>query len=259
MYLSPLVKANFTTPLIGCLPHKAEFKNTSIAGQTFIWNFGDGTPNFVGATPPVHIYNRLGDYTITLIANDPTTCNLTDTFSYKISVKPKPTAGFTFSPDPPEVNTPIQFTNSSIGASAFNWFFGDGDTSILVNPLHLYQKSDIFNACLVASNQFGCADTVCSNIQAIVKAIVDVPNAFTPNGDGKNDKVFVRGFGIEQMNFRIYNRWGQLVFESGSPYFGWDGKFKGELQPMDSYAYTLLVLFSDGTQVSKKGDITLLR
>jgi gliding motility-associated-like protein len=61
------------------------------------------------------------------------------------------------------------------------------------------------------------------------------------------------------MNFRIYNRWGQLVFESGSPYFGWDGKFRGELQPMDSYAYTLLVLFSDGTQVSKKGDITLLR
>jgi gliding motility-associated-like protein len=259
MYLSPLVKANFTTPLIGCLPHKAEFKNTSVAGQTFIWNFGDGTPNYTGANPPVHLYNRLGDYVIRLIANDPATCNFTDTFSYTISVKPSPVAGFTFSPDPPEVNTPTQFSNGSSGASTFRWFFGDGDTSIQVNPVHLYPKSDLFNACLVAYNQFGCTDTVCSNIQALVKAIVDVPNAFTPNGDGKNDKVFVRGFGIEQMNFRIYNRWGQLVFESGSPYFGWDGKFKGELQPMDSYAYTLLVLFSDGTQASKKGDITLLR
>ena len=259
MYLSPLVKANFTTPQIGCLPHRAEFKNISVAGKTFVWNFGDGSPNYVGTTPPPHLYNQLGDYVVTLIANDPATCNLADTFSYKISVKPSPTAGFTFSPDPPEVNTPIQFSNGSVGATGYKWFFDDEDTSIVVNPLHLYQKSAIFNTCLVAYNQFACADTVCANIQAIVKAIIDVPNAFTPNGDGKNDKVFVRGFGIEQMNFKIYNRWGQVVFESGSPYFGWDGKFKGELQPMDVYAYTLLVLFSDGTQASKKGDITLIR
>jgi len=86
-----------------------------------------------------------------------------------------------------------------------------------------------------------------------------VPNAFTPNGDGKNDKVFVRGFGIAQMNFRIYNRWGQLVFESGSPSYGWDGTYKGVLQPMDAYAYTLTVQYGDGTVVNKKGDITLIR
>jgi gliding motility-associated-like protein len=88
---------------------------------------------------------------------------------------------------------------------------------------------------------------------------VDVPNAFTPNGDGKNDKVFVRGFGIAQMNFRIYNRWGQLVFESASQSYGWDGRYKGELQPMDAYAYTLIVQYGDGTVVNKKGDITLIR
>ena len=86
-----------------------------------------------------------------------------------------------------------------------------------------------------------------------------MPNVFTPNGDGNNDKVFVRGFGIAQMNFRIYNRWGQVVFESGSPSYGWDGKFKGALQPMDAYAYTLIVQFGDGTIVNKKGDITLIR
>jgi gliding motility-associated-like protein len=61
------------------------------------------------------------------------------------------------------------------------------------------------------------------------------------------------------MNFRIYNRWGQVVFESGSPSYGWDGKFKGVLQPMDAYAYTLIVQFGDGTIVNKKGDITLIR
>ena len=61
------------------------------------------------------------------------------------------------------------------------------------------------------------------------------------------------------MNFRIYNGWGQLVFESFSPQVGWDGTFKGELQPMDAYAYTLIVLFGDGTTLNKKGDITLIR
>jgi gliding motility-associated-like protein len=86
-----------------------------------------------------------------------------------------------------------------------------------------------------------------------------LPNAFTPNGDGNNDVLYVRGFGIKSMALRIYNRLGQLVFESSSPNYGWDGKFKGVLQPMDAYAYTLNILFGDDTTVNKKGDITLIR
>jgi len=258
VYISPLVKASFTTPNIGCRPYRATFNNNSVAGQTFIWNFGDGT-TFTGANPPVKNYNALGDYTVTLIANDPGTCNLTDTFRYTISVKPKPTASFSFAPDPPQENTPTQFTNLSTGATRYFWEFGDFDTSRLVSPMHLYSRTDVFNACLIAYNEFGCSDTVCANVTTLVKPVVDVPNAFTPNGDGKNDKLFVRGFGIAQMNFRIYNRWGQLVFESGSPGFGWDGTFKGMLQPMDAYAYTLIVQYGDGTVVNKKGDITLIR
>ena len=258
VYISPLVKAAFTTPEIGCLPYRAQFKNTSIAGQTFIWNFGDGT-SFTGANPPTKLYNSLGDYTVTLIANDPGTCNLTDTFRYKISIKPKPVASFSFAPDPPQENTPTQFTNLSTGATRYYWEFGDLDTSRAVNPLHLYSRSDTFSACLVAYNEFGCTDTVCANVVTLIKPVVDVPNAFTPNGDGKNDKVFVRGFGIAQMNFRIYNRWGQLVFESASQSYGWDGRYKGELQPMDAYAYALIVQYGDGTVVNKKGDITLIR
>ena len=61
------------------------------------------------------------------------------------------------------------------------------------------------------------------------------------------------------MNFRIYNRWGQLVFQSVDETNGWDGKFKGALQPMDSYGYTLEATFGNGTQGTKKGDITLVR
>jgi gliding motility-associated-like protein len=112
---------------------------------------------------------------------------------------------------------------------------------------------------LIAFNSLGCSDTVCQPISARVIPLLDIPNAFTPNGDGVNDQVLVRGFGIVKMNFRIYNRWGQLVFQSGDQATGWDGKYKGALQPMDAYAYILDVEFTDGSRTTKKGDITLIR
>lgn len=93
----------------------------------------------------------------------------------------------------------------------------------------------------------------------IVIPLLDVPNAFTPGQEGRNAIIKVEGFGITRMSWKIYNRWGQLVFESASKNFGWDGRFKGKLQAMDVYAYTLDVEFSDGKKLRKTGDITLLR
>jgi gliding motility-associated-like protein len=69
----------------------------------------------------------------------------------------------------------------------------------------------------------------------------------------------VEGFGIAKMTWRIYNRWGQVVYETGDRKGGWDGTFRGQPQPMDVYAYTLDVEFSDGTKTKKTGDITLIR
>jgi gliding motility-associated-like protein len=74
-----------------------------------------------------------------------------------------------------------------------------------------------------------------------------------------NSIVFARGFGIARMKFVIWNRWGQKMFESNDKRLGWDGKYKGVLQPMDVYVYTLEVEFTDGNKASKKGDITLIR
>jgi gliding motility-associated-like protein len=259
LYLSPNVKASFTTPQVGCSPYNAVFKNMSVAGQIFTWNFGDGSPVYVGTTPTVHPYNTPGDYIVTLTATDITTCNVTDVFKDTITVKEGPLANFTFSPNPPAENTAVQFLNFSQNATRYSWDFGDFDTSALVNPVHLFQRTDTFNVCLFAYNNFGCADTLCKPVPALIRSIVDVPNAFIPNSEGINRTVKVQGFGIAKMDFRIYNRWGQLVFASSSPSYGWDGMYKGVLQPMDAYAYTLQVMFSDGTQVSKKGDITLIR
>src|SRR6185503_12873332 len=82
--IAPLVVAQFTTPPNGCIPYTAQFTNTSIAGQTFSWTFGDGGTST--ATNPTHLYLAPGTYTVTMIANDPNTCNLSDTASTTINV-----------------------------------------------------------------------------------------------------------------------------------------------------------------------------
>ncbi len=256
--VAPNVDARFLTPTTGCAPHRAPFNNISLAGEIFEWDFGDGT-TFTGSTPPPKLYSNPGTYAVRLIAIDPNTCNGRDTVITQITVYPKPTALFTYTPIQPQENVPTNFTNRSVGATGYKWYFGDGDSSIVKDPVHQYTSTGTFQTCLIAINENACADTVCTSIEAIVVKIMDVPNAFSPNGDGINDKIFVRGFGIVNMNFRIYNRQGVMVFQSTSPSIGWDGKYKGILQPMDTYAYILDVEFSDGTSTQKKGDITLLR
>ena len=259
--IAPLVVAQFTTPPTGCVPYTAQFTNTSIAGQTFSWNFGDNTTS--SATNPTHLYSTPGPYTITLIANDPNTCNLADTTTLTINVFSIPVSNFTFTPDPPVENTPTSFNNlASPDAVNFKWLFGDGDslkTNSRLQVQHQYNATGSYNACLIAINAAGCADTFCQNVRAVILALVDVPNAFTPQKGDINSKVFVRGFGMTKIKFIIWNRWGQKVFETNDKNVGWDGKYKGVIQPMDVYAYTLEVEFFDGTKTTKKGDITLIR
>lgn len=255
------VKAQFTTPPTGCTPYNAVFTNTSLAGQTFIWDFGDG--NTSTATNPTHLYNVAGSYTITLIANDPNTCNLTDTTRTTIQVYDNPVANFNYSPNPPIENTATTFTNlSSPDATSFKWDFGDGDTLRTVSRLplqHQYNATGTFNACLTAYNSAGCSDTTCMQVQTLISPLADVANAFTPQSGDINSVVMVRGFGIAKMQFIIWNRWGQKVFETDNRLQGWDGKVNGVVQPMDVYAYTLSVEFFDGTKTTRKGDITLIR
>ena len=259
--IAPLVVAQFETPPTGCIPYTAKFTNTSIAGQSFIWDFGDGTTST--AMNPVHTYNTAGPYTITLIANDPNTCNLADTTAATINVFPNPVSNFSFSPDPPVENTPTSFNNlASPDAVKFKWLFGDGDslqTNSRLQVKHQYNATGTYNACLIAINSAGCADTLCQDVKAVVAALVDVPNAFTPNRGDANSVIYAKGFGITKIRFIIWNRWGQKVFETNDKNIGWDGKYKGVLQPMDVYAYTLDVEFFDGTKTIKKGDITLIR
>jgi gliding motility-associated-like protein len=254
------VKADFETPPSGCAPYTARFNNTSSGGQNFYWTFGDDATS--SEVSPEHVYTTPGTYFVKLRAVDSSTCNVLDTTSFQIVVSGKPVASFTFSPNPPLENTAVQFNNNSISATRYIWKFGDGDTLLTrsVSPVeHIYNETKHYNPCLVALNNAGCSDTSCTSLQARIIPLIDVPNAFTPNGDGINDKIFVRGFGINKMSWKIYNRWGALVFETIDRTTGWDGTYKGSMQPNEVYHYILDVEFSDNSKFQKRGDITLLR
>ncbi len=258
--VASVLTAQFETPAIGCSPYNAAFNNTSLGGQQFLWDFGDGTTS--AEAYPTHLYQNPGTYTVRLTATDNSTCNTTDDTTGTVTVVEGPTSSFSFSPTEPKENTPFQFTNLSTNAVKYKWDFGDGDTlltSDLLPVSHLYNFTSTYTVCLIAFNANGCTDTSCQQVSALVTPLAGVPNAFSPNGDGINDVISVKGYGVAKMSWNIFNRWGQLVFRSNSLNGAWDGRFKGALQPQDVYAYTLDITFTDNTVYRKKGDITLLR
>ncbi len=255
--VNPLVEARFSTSPVGCAPYQAQFINESGTADV-TWEFDDGSTTNV--ENPVKPYPVPGNYRVRLIARDPNTCNKIDTSDYfTIVVSPKPVARFDWAPNPPEKNTPTRFTNLSTGASSYLWNFGDGESSTEVNPTHLYNETGSYTAELIAYNPQNCTDTFPLTVRVLIDPLLDVPNAFTPGRFGVNGIVKVTGFGIGKMDWKIYNRWGQLVFQTNNRRQGWDGTFKGKLQPMDVYTYTLDAELTDGKKVRKTGDITLLR
>ena len=259
--ISELVKAKIASSPIGCAPYYAYFSNESTGGQQFQWSFGDNS-SIVTTSDAVHLYNNVGTDTIRLIVNDTFTCNKVDTTYFVLTIYPKPTTAFNVQPQPPKVNRPLYFYNTSLNAIRYEWIFGDGDTLFTDKDTvvsHLYNNSIYYHAGLVSFNVYGCSDTAWLDISSLISPVFDVPTAFTPNGNGVNDMVFVKGFGIGKMNFKIFDRWGVKMFETEDQYVGWDGTFNGKKQPQDVYRYFLSIEMTNGKKFYKDGDITLIR
>lgn len=255
--INRFLKAATTLPDVICInAGGVYFANLSTNSLSVLWDFGDGTTSTTNN--PTHIYDT-GTFYVTLIVYNNTACNTSDTFRHKIVIKPGAIADFDYSPKIPIENDSTHFTNLSKNALSYLWIFGDGAQSRVINPSHLYKKTGTFKTCLIAEGFENCNDTICKDISALIVPRIDVPTAFTPNGDDNgNDKLFVRGAAIASMEFSIYNRWGQLVFHTTSTEVGWDGTFGGKPQPMETYAYVLSATFINGETEIKRGNITLL-
>lgn len=252
-----LVSAPDLTGIETCVGAAINFPTGGTNVTTYQWNLGDG--NSSNAAGISHTYADPGTYTVTLIVGNPESCNKFDTASATVTVRPAPKAAFVYSPAVAETNVPFTFTNQSQGANAYNWDFGDGRTSTLEHPVHEYRKSGLYEVCLTATNEYKCSDKICKTLEAVIYPLADVPSGFSPDGDGNNDVFRVRGYGIASMNLKVFNRWGEQVFETSDQDIGWDGTYKGKPQEMDAYGYVLVVEFFDGTSTKKQGNVTLLR
>jgi len=118
---------------------------------------------------------------------------------------------------------------------------------------------------LVTTGVNGCSDTVEYSFEIIDDVTVNpggtiaIPSAFTPDNDGNNDILFVRGGPFEQMDFRVFNEWGNEIFHSTNPSSGWDGTYKGEKQQIGTYVWTLVGKTSTNKEIKMKGDVTILK
>ncbi len=139
----------------------------------------------------------------------------------------------------------ININNSSIGhLDSWFWSFGDGETSTDQNPApHLFPNTaagKTYTLTLVVKDNMGCYDTTSEQITKLQSCSIAVPNAFTPNGDGKNDYLYpLNGNLTSSLEFQVYNRYGQLVFETRDWSKKWDGTIGGKPQPSGSYVWML--------------------
>jgi gliding motility-associated-like protein len=162
---------------------------------------------------------------------------------------------------------PMTFTNNSSGDIVYwEWKWGDGtpDMTTTIDPQsytgvqHTYTDVAIYNVTLLVRNRNGCEDTITKRIN--LKPYIDLPNAFSPNGDGNNDgiRLIYRGIRVLQY-YKIYNRWGELIFETSDLNQGWDGTYKGTDQELGVYVAHVTATDNYGTAIDFKKNITLLR
>jgi gliding motility-associated-like protein len=254
-------------PRSGCAPLLVDFRNLSGANNaSCTWELGDGT-TIVGCDDFSHVYQNEGNYSITLTVESNEGCTNSLTFLNYINVTGPPEALFSADPQVTDIsNTFVNFTNESTGGVDFTWDFGDGsDNEFGYNASHEFpnENSGTYVVTLIASEGTDCADTVRLVIQINDVLIFYVPNTFTPDDDPFNP-IFIPvfGSGLDESDYEliIFNRWGEVVFETRDLYEGWDGTYKGQPVKDGTYVWKLefLETMSDKRH-SYHGHVNVLR
>ena len=227
----------------------------------YAWDFGDG--NTSTDQSPENFYDYNGSYNVSLLVTNEFGCTSLDTASATIVVNPQAIASFII--DPGSVTTmddPVfNFTNTAIHANEFIWIFGDGEYSFNEHPTHMYEYYGEYNVLQIANNEFNCPDTLAKPITIKPSHGVYVPNAFTPDGDKYNNTFFPETYGLAKDGYhmQIFNRWGEVIFESFEEQIGWDGKYQET--PVKEGVYTWVIYYKTlDNQVHKiVGHVSVLR
>jgi len=225
---------------------------------TYMWNTTGG--NIVsGGTTNTATINQSGIYTL-LVTDTSTGCSETDTVT--VQDIPPPVASFTTSPDPATGIVPltITFTNTSTNANSVLWTFGDGTSSTLDNPTHVFNGTGSYPVMLYVSYDGNCIDS--SEVIVVVYDgfSVIIPNVFTPNNDLVNDVFTIQSTAVASLNCVVFDRWGLKIYEWHTVQGGWDGhNASGQNAADGTYYFMLDLIDAAGLGHNYKGSFTLIR
>lgn len=195
----------------------------------------------------------------TIVVSDANNCQTT--FSTDLISNSPPVAQFTMSDSMGIAPLNVIFTNTSTNATSYVWLFGDSIASdTAANTMYTYADSGTYTVTLVAFNS-GCMDSTFASVTIIGNPGVNMPNVFTPNGDGVNDQFRPLAIGVEEMTMTIYNRWGEIVSQVWGTKTYWDGRTfpAGEICPDGTYFYVLKAVDINGNTIDKAGAVQLFR
>ena len=276
----PLIADFVATPLRACFPTDITVTENQATGDVFEWRVFDSNGRVAAVSNvvlPVFQIPNPGRYTIQLTTRNTFTGDQR-TALRDAEIFPKPVASFQLRPDVVYVpDTELTTFNFSEGANEYEWAFGDGATSIDREPKHKYKVEGRYDVQMIAMFDHGggvvCSDTLTNKVTAKQGGITLLPNAFTPDPSGPrggvpggagtnsfNDVFLPIVKGAEEFNMQVFDRWGNLIFESNNAQVGWDGYDRnGRLMPNGVYVYKLTLRLSDGQRTTQIGDITLIR
>ncbi len=233
--------------LFGCDPLTVNFSNlTILPGISCLWTFGDGTSSTsCGAVS--HTYVTAGTFDVSLTVNSTALCGATATYLDYIEVRNQPVAAFSYLPNPIDIeNTEVEFSNSSLNATEYSWFFDDESAiSNEFEPIHVFpiEPNATYQIMLIAGNDIGCADTIVKPLTILDVIIFYVPNTFTPDGDDFNEifkPIMTSGVDIFDYHLTMFNRWGEILFESYNVNNGWNGTYRdGKLVEDGTYIWQI--------------------
>jgi gliding motility-associated-like protein len=266
----PLPAAAFTADVLqGCAPLCVNFSDqssvtapSSVTGWS--WNMGNSATS-TGSNANT-CYNTPGQYDVSLTVTSSDGCASTISIPAYITVHAQPLAAFTTSPVQPTIADPqVFFVDASLNAASWNWYFGDvnNTSSNLQNPQFTYDAAVCYTVRLEVTSAQGCVDDTLQDVCIEPEISLYIPNTFTPNGDGINDVFIPAGNGLVNSGYEllIYDRWGNLLFESNNLSVGWDGRVEGKTERVmiDTYVWKLQVRTVTGRNISRMGHVNVIR
>ena len=252
---------------IGCLPFETSLTNTTPNAQNCVWTISNGIVLTGCGSIPV-IFSNDGCFDVTLTTTVSNGCTSSLTMNNLICVENNPIASFSISTNDLSIlNTEVLFDNTSTGANTYQWYFGVNDAeSSLENPIFTFPndyENGQYEVILIATSTIGCTDTAETIIQINEELLFYIPNTFTPDGDVYNQTfkpVFTSGFDPYNYEMLIFNRWGEILFETHDVTYGWDGKYA--LKNCQEGIYSYKITFKNPILDERKvvcGSINLLK